>query len=49
MRVERRDDVDDALAIARFDEVELAAAQPPSRRVDVDAEDRAHPGLGFEQ
>ena len=49
VRVERRDDVDDPLAIAGIDEVELAATQPAPGRIDVDAEDRAHPGLGFEQ
>ena len=49
MRVERGDDIDDSLAIAGLDEVELAAAQPPSWRVVVNAKDRAHPGLGFEQ
>ena len=43
------DDVDDPLAIAGFDEMELAAPQPPARGIDVDAKDRADPGLGFEQ
>ena len=49
VRVERGDDIDDALAVAGIDEVELAAAQAAPWRVDVDAENRAHPGLGFEQ
>ena len=49
MRVETSDEVDDAWTISWIDEVELAAMQPAPRRVDVDAENRAHPGLGFEQ
>ena len=49
VRIERRDDIDDPLAIAGVDEVKLAAPQPAPRWVDVDAEYRAHPGLGLEQ
>jgi hypothetical protein len=49
MGIERRDDVDDPLSIAGVDEVKLAATQPSPRRIDVNAKDRAHPGLSFEQ
>ena len=49
MGIEAGHDVDDPLAVAGLDQVELAAAQAPPGRVDVNAQDRAHPGLGFEQ
>jgi hypothetical protein len=49
VRVEAGYDVDDPLAIAGLDEMELTPAQPAARRVDINAEDRAHPGLGLKQ
>ncbi len=49
MRVELGDDVDDSGAIGRLDEVELAASQTTTRRVDVDAENGTYPGLVLQQ
>ena len=49
MRVEPGDNVDDALAIAGLDQMELAATKSPPRRVDIDAQDRADPRLALEQ
>jgi hypothetical protein len=49
MGIEAGDDVDDPLAVAGLDQVKLTAAQASSGRIDVNAQYRAHPGLGFEQ
>ena len=48
MGVERGDHIDDAVAVGWFDAVELGASQSPSRRVNVDAHQRADPRFGFE-
>ena len=48
MRIEGRDHLDDAVAIGGFDAQELGAAETTARRVDIDPEQRSHPGFVLE-
>ena len=41
--------LDDALSVGRLDPVELGSPEPATGRIDVDAKQRAHPGLVLEQ
>lgn len=43
MWVEFGDDVDDAFAVGGGEAVEFGAAQPSSRRVDIDADESSDP------
>jgi len=49
MGVERGDHLHDPVAVGGLDAMELGAAEPPAWRVDVDAAQRPHPRLAFQQ
>ena len=48
VRVERGDDLDDAIALRGLEQMELGLAKSPARRVHIDADERADPGFGLE-